>query len=268
MRSSKVRGNKKPPVKNRVNKASPDELWNVPHTSVTDTDTLLEEVKLKCGEPLLHSTALEDDLIRSEDGAAAVEELRVELPVEKKKRRSQPAPTVSTRLVGKKAANGRRAEHALKSATNQRSMKDNQSGSSTRGPQPVEKSRSKRVRSDEEDGDDDEDHREKPSSGGGSSEEEGGGAEMRRRRKKTCVSELDRLVEAFHHFCGLYRKDVESPQDQHNILTLCENVTQLLTERVSASQELRALKRGNAKTASMIRSKIKRLLDGKHELMK
>ncbi|XP_060936201.1 centromere protein U [Limanda limanda] len=82
------------------------------------------------------------------------------------------------------------------------------------------------------------------------------------------TTDLEVVLDAFLDFCDEYSESVASKSVKQSIDSFSSNVKEQILEKVSTYKELRVLKRENAKVASLISTKTKRLLDAKHELMK
>ncbi|XP_062249145.1 centromere protein U isoform X2 [Platichthys flesus] len=82
------------------------------------------------------------------------------------------------------------------------------------------------------------------------------------------TTDLEVVLYSFLDFCDEYSESVASKSVKQSIDSFSSNVKEQILEKVSTYKELRVLKRENAKVASLISTKTKRLLDAKHELMR
>ncbi|XP_035017457.2 centromere protein U isoform X2 [Hippoglossus stenolepis] len=89
-----------------------------------------------------------------------------------------------------------------------------------------------------------------------------------KRRGRQATTDLEVVLDAFLDFCDEDRESVASKSVKQSIDSFSSNVKEQILEKVSTYKELRVLKRENAKVASLISTKTKRLLDAKHELMR
>ncbi|XP_053284883.1 centromere protein U isoform X1 [Pleuronectes platessa] len=85
---------------------------------------------------------------------------------------------------------------------------------------------------------------------------------------RQATTDLEVVLDAFLDFCDEYSESVASKSVKQSIDFFSSNVKEQILEKVSTYKELRVLKRENAKVASLISTKTKRLLDAKHELMR
>ncbi|XP_010792581.1 centromere protein U [Notothenia coriiceps] len=109
----------------------------------------------------------------------------------------------------------------------------------------------------------------KSSSGSASPEPDMASTDKQRKRQKEGQggTQLEVVLEAFLDFCDQYRESLESNTLKECVDSFSSNVENQLLEKISTSKELKVLKRENIKVASSIRTKTKRLLDAKNELM-
>ncbi|XP_076595842.1 uncharacterized protein cenpu [Chaetodon auriga] len=108
----------------------------------------------------------------------------------------------------------------------------------------------------------------KSSSGSASAEADkiNADTERRRRRGRRGETQFDVVLDSFLDFCQQYSESVESNAVKQSIESFSSNVKEQLLEKISSHKEFRALKKENAKVASLIRTKTQRLLDAKYEL--
>nr|XP_040031179.1 centromere protein U [Gasterosteus aculeatus aculeatus] len=92
--------------------------------------------------------------------------------------------------------------------------------------------------------------------------------EQRKKRRAGGGTETEVVLDAFLDFCDQYRESVESKAVKQAVDSFSSNVEEQLLEKISTSRELKVLKKENAKVASSIHTKKRRLLDAKHELMR
>ncbi|XP_059918098.1 hepatoma-derived growth factor-related protein 2 isoform X2 [Gadus macrocephalus] len=73
------------------------------------------------------------------------------------------------------------------------------------------------------------------------------------------------VLQSFLSLCQTYKESVESTAVRRAIDSLSSSLEGRLTERITASKELRVLKRDNGKVNSQIKAKTQKLLDAKYE---
>ncbi|KAM8908329.1 uncharacterized protein cenpu isoform 1-T1 [Spinachia spinachia] len=92
--------------------------------------------------------------------------------------------------------------------------------------------------------------------------------EPRKKRRAGGGTETEVVLDAFLNFCDHYRESVESKAVKQAVDCFSSNVKEQLLEKISSSGESKVLKKENAKVASSIHAKKRRLMDAKHELMR
>ncbi|XP_053179501.1 centromere protein U-like [Scomber japonicus] len=108
----------------------------------------------------------------------------------------------------------------------------------------------------------------KSSSGSASAEAEQSNRVEVKKKKRRGGTQLEEVLDAFIDFCEQYRETVESKAVKQAIDSFSNNVKEQLMEKITSHKELRVLKRENAKVGSLTRTKMQRLLDAKHEMMR
>ncbi|CAL8267955.1 unnamed protein product [Boreogadus saida] len=73
------------------------------------------------------------------------------------------------------------------------------------------------------------------------------------------------VLQSFLSLCQTYKESVESTAVRRAIDAFSSSLEEHLTERITASKELRVLKRDNGKVNSQIKAKTQKLLDAKYE---
>ncbi|XP_071384620.1 centromere protein U [Centroberyx affinis] len=110
--------------------------------------------------------------------------------------------------------------------------------------------------------------RKSSASGSAEGEEASRGQQREKRHGRRGETELEVVLDAFLDFCHQYRESVESTTVRQAIDSLSSSVEEQLTEKITASKDLRVLRKNNAKVGSLIRRKRQRLLDAKYELIR
>ncbi|XP_062281285.1 centromere protein U [Scomber scombrus] len=108
----------------------------------------------------------------------------------------------------------------------------------------------------------------KSSSGSASAEAEKTKRVEVKKKRRRGGTQLEEVLDAFMDFCEQYRETVESRAVKESIDSFSNNVKEQLMEKISSHKDLHVLKRENAKVASLTRTKMQRLLDAKHEMMR
>uniref|UniRef100_A0AAQ4QPN1 Centromere protein U n=1 Tax=Gasterosteus aculeatus aculeatus TaxID=481459 RepID=A0AAQ4QPN1_GASAC len=257
-------------------KGSPNDRTDSPNLSSIERGSFLEGLQQAYGNPL-HSTALEEDLSVPEEGQTNRGKAgRKEITQTGKsavKERGAAAKRKEAERNGEneeeqeKKKRSRRSTTGARPVENQQMKSENSESETERGkpgdaaPQArkrVEESHTgrKRVLSSSE-GEDGDEKPDKPNRD-----------EQRKKRRAGGGTETEVVLDAFLDFCDQYRESVESKAVKQAVDSFSSNVEEQLLEKISTSRELKVLKKENAKVASSIHTKKRRLLDAKHELMR
>ncbi|XP_033976940.1 centromere protein U [Trematomus bernacchii] len=303
MSAIKGRGAKVRTVKQHESKkGSSNENTDSPNLSAIDRASFLEGLQLNYGNPL-HSTALEEDLnVLDEEQVNGGKAGRKEIPqTSKAAGKQRGAEEKRKEEEEKKKRRSAVRTSAARPEKNQlvKKGKKRKSGMSC-DPEPQEQSdsggaqqRRKRVLSSEEEDVGEErswcpstktarfyrfgrksstkkSKAKKSSSGSASPEPETASTDKQRKRQRGGQggTQLEVVLEAFLDFCDQYRESLESNTLKQCVDSFSSNVENQLLEKISASKELKVLKRENIKVASSIRTKTQRLLEAKNELMR
>ncbi|XP_041638350.1 centromere protein U isoform X2 [Cheilinus undulatus] len=303
MRAKKGRNTRA--VKDQDQKGSAVDHMESPNLSAIERASFMEDLQRNFGSPL-HSTAVEEELGVTEEQketAGRKDVLKTSKTLDKGKRKETERDGEEEEMTKKKRrrSSGRKvtARKINNQQVKQSQKTERQPGQEkSRAPEPQEDSDVDPVlgpqrpvlSSDEEVADEGTSWEPSPkktrgsglggtrksssrrvsASGRSSGESDEADTDKRRRKNRGGQrgTELEVVLDAFSDFCEQYRESVESKAVKQSIDSFSTNVKHQLMEKISAQKELRGLKRGNVQVGSMIRKKMQRLLDAKHEMMR